>query len=425
MGNIIIFFEKMTSFKDLPVEFRKPVGGYIREADALDKREPRMAYFCRLYAMQQAIPLASKVPDAAAFLGSLMERLETDKSNLEQQGFDLTDSKFATSFALRVFAAADKEDRAGKANKGTARTFMAAASFFDVLQQFAALTPDLVDMRKYCKFKAAQILKAIREGKQPEIGGPMSAEEKELDALMALDSATTPLDDPTDDFPSTSSTTNNNNHNNNSTNDTKNVINDEEDDDLAALNLLSDLPTVPSKTDDDDDENDAHSNVAPPDATAPSLPPPYDQPSAVPPTDASLDIQAALAQIKAEYEAREQEQNQRMVKLHQEQEAELAELRRLAEHQSRQLTSLASNAKSSASTTHSTAPPASSSPAASGASAKLLPLEQIDTTKAMKHARFVASSLQYDDLFTALKNLKIVGKLLTGGGTLTLDEPIP
>lgn len=46
--------------------------------------------------MQQAIPLASKVPDAAAFLGSLMERLETDKSNLEQQGFDLTDSKFAT-----------------------------------------------------------------------------------------------------------------------------------------------------------------------------------------------------------------------------------------------------------------------------------------------------------------------------------------
>jgi len=54
---------------------------------------------------------------------------------------------------------------------------------------------------------------------------------------------------------------------------------------------LSDLPTVPSKTDDDDDENDAHSNVAPPDATAPSLPPPYDQPSAVPPTDASLDIQ--------------------------------------------------------------------------------------------------------------------------------------
>lgn len=39
----------MTSFKDLPVEFRKPVGGYIREADALDKREPRMAYFCKFY----------------------------------------------------------------------------------------------------------------------------------------------------------------------------------------------------------------------------------------------------------------------------------------------------------------------------------------------------------------------------------------
>lgn len=30
-----------------------------------------------------------------------------------------------------------------------------------------------MQLRKYCKFKAASILKAVREGRTPEIGGPM------------------------------------------------------------------------------------------------------------------------------------------------------------------------------------------------------------------------------------------------------------
>jgi hypothetical protein len=46
--------------------------------------------------MQQAIPIASKAPEAGPFLIALMERLETDKVKLMQQGHALDDSKYAT-----------------------------------------------------------------------------------------------------------------------------------------------------------------------------------------------------------------------------------------------------------------------------------------------------------------------------------------
>lgn len=46
-------------------------------------------------------------------------------------------------FAFRVFAIADEEDRAGEATKETARTFNAAATFFDILEQFGELSEEV------------------------------------------------------------------------------------------------------------------------------------------------------------------------------------------------------------------------------------------------------------------------------------------
>lgn len=54
---------------------------------------------------------------AGAYLESLMNQLEQEKVSLEAKGMDLGDAKHATSFALRTFAVADKQDRAGKADK--------------------------------------------------------------------------------------------------------------------------------------------------------------------------------------------------------------------------------------------------------------------------------------------------------------------
>lgn len=71
----------------------------------------------RFYAMQQGIPAMAKAPrEDQKFLEQLMVRLEHDKRALEKEGKDLSDTKYPTKFALRVFAVADKEDRAGRSS---------------------------------------------------------------------------------------------------------------------------------------------------------------------------------------------------------------------------------------------------------------------------------------------------------------------
>lgn len=51
--------------------------------------------------------------------------------------------EYMKSFCFKVFKVADDEDRAGKANKNTARNFLHASIFFDVLKQFSELSHEV------------------------------------------------------------------------------------------------------------------------------------------------------------------------------------------------------------------------------------------------------------------------------------------
>lgn len=50
------------------------------------------------------------------------------------------DALHVEGFALSVFVRADKQDRAGQADANTAKTFMAAARFFELLGQFGEIS---------------------------------------------------------------------------------------------------------------------------------------------------------------------------------------------------------------------------------------------------------------------------------------------
>ncbi|KAL5988017.1 hypothetical protein ACLOJK_035780 [Asimina triloba] len=82
------------------------------------------------------------------------------------------DNLHIEGFALNVFAKADKQDRAGRADLNTAKTFYAASIFFEILNQFGELQPDLEQKQKYAVWKAADIRKALKEGRRPEPGPP-------------------------------------------------------------------------------------------------------------------------------------------------------------------------------------------------------------------------------------------------------------
>lgn len=52
-------------------------------------------------------------------------------------------SAYIENFALKVFVGADNEDRAGKADRGTARKFLASANFLELLDIFGSTSEDV------------------------------------------------------------------------------------------------------------------------------------------------------------------------------------------------------------------------------------------------------------------------------------------
>ncbi|KAF3790379.1 Protein-like OF MAMMALIAN LYST-INTERACTING PROTEIN 5 [Nymphaea thermarum] len=144
---------------------------YLQRADELQKHEPLVAYYCRLYAMERGlnIPQKERTKTTNALLVSLMNQLEKDKKSVTL-GPD--DHLHIEGFALNIFTKADKQDRAGRADLNTAKTFYAASIFFEILSQFGALQPDIEQKQKYAAWKAADIRKALKEGRRPEPGPP-------------------------------------------------------------------------------------------------------------------------------------------------------------------------------------------------------------------------------------------------------------
>jgi vacuolar protein sorting-associated protein VTA1 len=176
----------------IPAELKK-ITPYVRRAEELDrdKTNPEsrlVAYYCRQYAVHIGIPLA--VSDLGkASLGQLLGNLEGEKQIMD--AFTRDEAKFlCTKFANKIFDNADLEDRTGEASKNTARVFYAAGSFLDILQQFYRdddQSEEIVEIRKkskYAKWKAADILKALNDGRKPTPGGfgENTEEEEEEDS---------------------------------------------------------------------------------------------------------------------------------------------------------------------------------------------------------------------------------------------------
>eukprot|EP00522_Entomoneis_paludosa_P001957 CAMPEP_0172472726 /NCGR_PEP_ID=MMETSP1065-20121228/68489_1 /TAXON_ID=265537 /ORGANISM="Amphiprora paludosa, Strain CCMP125" /LENGTH=361 /DNA_ID=CAMNT_0013230883 /DNA_START=47 /DNA_END=1132 /DNA_ORIENTATION=+ len=168
----------------------KPITPFVRRAEELDKDASRpesrlVAYYCRQYAVHTGIPLASASgPAAKTALGTLLEQLETEKQAMDQ--FTAQEAEYlCRQFAYQVFDKADQEDRQGNAGKTTAKTFYTSASFLQMLEQFypqqqqdenmdeEAAQHKAEDKKRalYAKWKATDILKAIKEGRTPQAGG--------------------------------------------------------------------------------------------------------------------------------------------------------------------------------------------------------------------------------------------------------------
>lgn len=174
----------------------KGLTAFIKRAEELDKETANpdakiVAYFCRTFAVERGIKLKAEGPEVNPFLMAVMNILDRDKACVT--GVSQEDRKLICErFAYNVFSKADDEDRAGLADKNTAKTFYAAATFLEILEQFGELDSDVrileennsidilyvvisvqvVEKKRYSKYKAAEIINCIKNGVKPTPGAP-------------------------------------------------------------------------------------------------------------------------------------------------------------------------------------------------------------------------------------------------------------
>ncbi|KLO13962.1 DUF605-domain-containing protein [Schizopora paradoxa] len=186
---------KLASSLPPPPSSLKLIHPYVLRADELQTKDPVMAYWCLYYAAQIGLDLKTHEPGARDYILSLITMLEKMKKEIganDAIDHESAGAAYVENFALKVFKLADEEDRRAEATRSTAKKFLAAANFLELLKVFEKSNNAVVNEEKvrYAKWKASDIAKAFREGRKPMPGSPH--EETGTDPEVTQESAPEP-----------------------------------------------------------------------------------------------------------------------------------------------------------------------------------------------------------------------------------------
>ncbi|KAI1431786.1 Vta1 like-domain-containing protein [Xylaria sp. CBS 124048] len=164
---------------------------FIVRAVQLESARPVIAYWCYFWVVDQLLKkqLHNTDTECLQFTTGLMEKLEQMKTAYADNDTILDDvagQAYVEQFAQETFDRALRPLKANKVTQQTAITFEAAATFFQLVNIWGQPDPETQDKIKYAKWNAARILKAIKEGKDPNESNPKQ-EEVKPDESMALD----------------------------------------------------------------------------------------------------------------------------------------------------------------------------------------------------------------------------------------------
>lgn len=181
----------------------KSIQHYLKTAAEHDTRDPVVAYWCRLHALQVGLKIANKkTPEETKLLMSLMDWLEESKKvNKDNDAVtnEVAAQAHLENYALKLFLYADKQDREQNYGKNIVKAFYTAGMIYDVLTTFGDLTDEAAQNRKYAKWKAAYIHNCLKNGETP-VPGPMQSEEGDENAegSSPSDGQSAPAPGPTD-----------------------------------------------------------------------------------------------------------------------------------------------------------------------------------------------------------------------------------
>ena len=148
----------------------KALQPFLQRAEELKGADPKVAYYCRVFAMEEGLKVSGKSGELVSLLGSLMETLERTKPDAGLVSPE-EDSAYCENFALRIFAKADALDRSGGSARTAAKTakmLYVASVFFEILNQFpGAVDEDTLAKQRYAAWRAGELSACAREGKAP------------------------------------------------------------------------------------------------------------------------------------------------------------------------------------------------------------------------------------------------------------------
>jgi len=101
-----------------------------------------------------------------------LEQVKSDNATNDAIVDDTAGQAYVEEFALETFQRADRAVQANKVTKQTADTFQAAVTFLELVNIWTTPDAETQGKIKYAKWNAVRIMKALKEGKDPNESNP-------------------------------------------------------------------------------------------------------------------------------------------------------------------------------------------------------------------------------------------------------------
>lgn len=154
---------------------------FATRAAQLEKHRPVVSYWLDYFILQIILnkQLHTTDDEVQTYAIELMDKLEAFKTaNASNDAVvdDIAAKAYMEQFALETFERAENAQRDNKVTRSTADTFQAAATFFDVQAIWAPLEGECAAKSKFAKFHALRIAKALKAGEDPNATNPVIEE---------------------------------------------------------------------------------------------------------------------------------------------------------------------------------------------------------------------------------------------------------
>ncbi|KAI1920235.1 hypothetical protein LOZ58_005343 [Ophidiomyces ophidiicola] len=176
---------------DIPEKLKAAdITRFATRAQQVEKLKPVIWYWCNYWIVNQILSknLHHSDEECMKFTVGLMDRLESFKAEHPKDDTvtdDIAGQAYVEQFGLETFQRADNAVRANKASIQTADTFQAAATFLDLCQIWGAPDQETSAKIKFAKFHALRIVKAVKSGEDPNLSNPPQENpEIEIDSPM-------------------------------------------------------------------------------------------------------------------------------------------------------------------------------------------------------------------------------------------------